>query len=188
MSVLSAVLFCLVLVVVLSVVAFAVRERALLSKEVTTVMAGLLRRTETRGEARPSATTATNSDLEELLDEIVQVESQKLAVLAVNELGGRAGLRRSRALLLSRGLPRITLLSGGGGAFVIAALGHFSRQSLALAAASALSGLVCSFACLGLNSATRQLAKKYVGIVDVLSRQVETQFRAPLIPVRRSDV
>lgn len=187
MPVLSAALFCFALVVALSVMAFAIRERALLSKEVTTVVAGLLRRTETRVESRPSDAVETTSDLEQLLNEVVQVESQKLAVLAVNELGGRAGLRRSRAILLSRGLPRIALLSGGGAAFVIAALGHFSRPSLMLAAASALSGLVCSFVCLGLNSATRRLAKKYVGIVDVLSREVEAHFRREVVSTRRFD-
>lgn len=173
MTVLSTVLLCMVLGIGLSVVAFAVRERAFLAREVAAVVAGIERRTETTTEAIASAEIGVASDLDELLNEVVQVENLKLAVVAVNELGGRAGLKRSRAMLLSRGLPRIALLSGGGGAFVIAALGNFSRISLMVAAASALSGLAFSFACLGVNAATRRLAKKYVGIVDALAREVE---------------
>lgn len=176
MPVLSAAVLSFVFVVAVSVLTFAFRERISLAKEVAGIVAGINRRTEIPGDAPPLNDARVSSELEELLDEAVQFESHQLAVLAVNELGGRAGLRRSRALLLSRGLPRIALLSGGGGAFVVAAVGNFSHESLGLAVGSVLLGLVCSFGCIGVNSASRRLAKKYIGIVDVLAREVERHF------------
>lgn len=176
MPVFSALVLLVVLLVSIFVVAFAARERATLLKEMASFVSGIERRTEATFDAVSGESEDVSSEMKEFLDEAVQVESHKRAVLAVNELGARASLRRTRAHLLSRGLPRITLLSGGGGAFVIMAVGNFETTALLCAAASALIGLVGSFVCLGLNSSTRGHARKYVGMVDVLGREVERHF------------
>lgn len=176
MPMFSALVLLSVFLVSILVVAFAFRERATVAREVATVVAGLLKRTESAETGESGEPETSNSELAELLDEAVQSESHQRAILAVNELGGKASLFRTRAFLFSRGLPRITLLCGGGGAFVVLAVGNFDRMALGGAAASASFGLVCSFLCLGLNSATRRHAMKYLGIVDVLGREVDRHF------------
>lgn len=173
----SSGVLCFVFVVTASVVTFALRERASLAKEVRAVASGIERRTEFQGEAKSGEPAGTKLQLEELLDEAVQVESYQLAVLAVSELTGRASLRRNRAILFSRGLPRVALLSGGGGGFFIAAAGNFSLSSLAFAGGSVLLGLIGSFSSFAVNAASRRLAKQYLGIVDVLGREVDRHFR-----------
>lgn len=169
----SVVVLCVVFVVAFSVVTFAVGERASLAKEVETVAVGVERCADFQCDTLAGKAARPSTHLNELVDEAVQTQNCQLAVLAVNELGSRADLRRTRALLLSRGLPRIALLSGGGGAFLIAAGGNFSRTSLGYAAGSVLVGLACSFSCVGLTAANRRLAREYVGIVDALAREVE---------------
>lgn len=172
----SALVLLVVLLVSVAVVAFAARERATVVTELASVVSGIERRTEGASDSDVPLPERMSPEMKELLDDAVQAESRERAVLAVNELGGKAALRRTRAFLFSRGLPRITLLCGGGGAFVVLSLGHFDSPALLGAAASVLIGLVGSFLCFGLNAATRRHAKKYVGIVDVLGREVDRHF------------
>lgn len=168
----------LVCLLSVSAIAFAYRQRALLLREVNGVISGIERRTEIDGNPTSTPEFGISEDLELLLDEAVQPDSQQLAIVAVNELTGRAGLARSRALLISRGLPRIALLSGGGGAFVVAALGNFSNHALVGALVSVALGFIGALTSHGLSASCRRLAKRYVGILDVLAREVEQHFAA----------
>ncbi len=160
------------------VVGFAFRERSALAREVDGIIFGIERRTASDDEAIGPRGASLPAHVEELLDEAIQTESQQLAVVAVNELLGRASLARSRALLLSRGLPRIALLSGGGGAFVVAAVGNFSKNALVAALGSVLLGVMGAMTSHGLNASSRRLAKRYVGVTDVLARQIDQHFNS----------
>jgi hypothetical protein len=169
-----------VLIVTAGVVIVAYRERARLGREVRAVEEGIEMRTAPGGEAVSARHQASNRPLahvQELLDEAIQMTEHGLAVLAVNELTGRAVLARNRALLLARGLARIALLSGAGGAFVLVAVGHFGERALVQGGASVLMGVVSSFLCHGLTVSMRGLARKYCAMTDVLARQLEHQIK-----------
>lgn len=177
----AAVVLLSVLSVTTGAVVIAYRERARLLAEVNAVSEGIERRTAPPGESVSEPKKGgipLSPHLQQLLDEAVRVDEYSLAVLAVNELTGRASLSRSRGLLLARGLARIALLSGAGGAFVLVALGNFERSALIQGGASVLMGLSSSFLCQGLTASVRRWAQKYCALTDVLARELERQMKS----------
>ena len=178
---LSATVLVVVFLVVAGCFVAAFRERSRIHAEVTAFVAGLDARTQPEeGDGDTplgGERTSVPEDLGVLLEEALQTNQHGLAVLAVSEITGRARLARTRARTLSRGLSRISLLSGGGGAFAVAALGSFEREALIQAVASVATGVVGSL--LSGSQSGRSLAhsKRYVELTDVLAAQVARHFR-----------
>ena len=157
----------------------AQRQLKSLQQEVDAFVGGIEERTSpdgNDGQSTDGQNARRRNPLDELLDEALQTEQHGLAVLAVNELTGRAGLAKTKAFSLARGLSRIGLLTGAGGAFALAALGQFERQSLIYAGGSVAMGVICSFASNAVSARCRRLAKRYAELTDVLARQVERHF------------
>lgn len=155
------------------VVAF--RERARISRDVTHLVEGVEVFTGEDESAR--RTVQLEDDLKELLSDVVDHEEHAIAVLAINELTGRASLHRTRSMALARGLSRICLLSGACGAFLLAAAGGFSERALVLAGCAVGVGVVTSIVANSLSAGARRFSRKYGELVDVLARQVESRFR-----------
>lgn len=175
-----------VLLLVLSVCAgslvVAVNEQRRIARDVQELVAGVEIQTRDGGDRDGGvradvSSTDISQDVEELLADIIGADRHAVAVLAVNELTGRASLARGRSQSLARGLSRICLLSGGAGAFAVAALGAFDRRALVLAGGAFGLGLVSAFLAHALSSRARRHAKKFAELTDVLARQVEDRFR-----------
>jgi hypothetical protein len=155
----------------------ALREKGRNLRDVSELVAGVELHTRESQEPASQREEEISEDMNELLIDIVGAEKHAVAVLAVNELTGRASLARARSQSLARGLSRICLLSGGAGAFAIAALGAFERGALILAMGAFGLGLISAFMTHGLSTGARRHAKKFADLTDLLARQVEERVR-----------
>lgn len=161
----------------------AVRESRTMKSSVRALVRGIEERTRPSGVKVPMVSESGDEDgpipedLGTVLDEAFQDENHGLAVLAVNDLTGRASVARFRTATFARGLSRICLLAGGGGAFALAALGGFERQSMIFAAGSVAMGVMSSFICHAFVREARGQAKRFAELTDILAREVEGHFR-----------
>jgi hypothetical protein len=149
---------------------------------VEAVRRGIERRTRDDEPSLPSGEEASGSDTEwsELLDDAIFSERRALSVLAANEVTARADLLRSENKSLLKGLPRIAMLSGGAGAFTLAAVGRFEEQALIYALASFVVGFLTSSSTSLLLRRGRRAVTEFAGLAEALSRQVSARFSGSL--------
>lgn len=174
---LNLVLLLLVASVTIGCSWFALRQAQTTGTELKALLGGIEVRTrETEEPEASSANPRAEAELGELLDDAILSESHATAVLAANEITSRADLARSSNRFLARGLPRICVLSGGAGAFLIAAVGSFEERAILLAVGSFGLGLFGSVSVQVALRRGRKVAGQFADVAAVLANQVRARF------------
>jgi hypothetical protein len=156
---------------------FAMRHVRTTAMDVRCLVHGIEVRTREPGETGVDSPGAPRvAELDELLDDAISSDSHAAAVLAANEITSRADLARSSNRFLARGLARICALSGGAGAFLIAAAGSFEERSILLAAGSFGLGLLGSVSVQVALRRGRKVALQLGEVAETLAKQVRARF------------